>query len=222
MISKSSNYLIAASDQITVAPDQGIIRDNTQSHLVGDQENPALMMTGGKGQVFGQGGNLILADFLLLLFRLVHQIIDPEGKAVDEDSGSSRGALQLFSKTEGDFGGLPAQTFPVLLVPKDALVHFRVDAGTGGNEKARGVDLLGLLLGKGGFAGAAAAGYEGDHAFLLLFLAATLNEGCKIFLLTNIRKTISSMFKPRLFLASLTRSPKMAMRSIISTGEETC
>ncbi len=44
-----------------------------------------------------------------------------------------------------------------------ALVHFRVNAGTGGYEKARGVDLLGLLLGKGGFAGATAAGYEGDH-----------------------------------------------------------
>ena len=50
-------------------------------------------------------------------------------------------------------------------MPADALVHFRVDARAGGDEEARGVDLLGLLLGKGGFAGAAAAGYEGKIRF---------------------------------------------------------
>jgi hypothetical protein len=148
LISKSSNYLIAASDQITVAPDQRIIRDNTQSDLVGDQENLSLMMTGGTGQFFGQGGDLIFTDFLLLLFSLVHQVIDPEGEAINEDNGSSWGALQLFGKAEGDFGDLPAQTFSILLMPADAFVHFRVDAGAGGDEKARGVDLLGLLLGK--------------------------------------------------------------------------
>ena len=52
LISKSGNYLIAASDQITIPPDHWIIRDNAQPYLIGDQENLPLMMTGSAGQFF--------------------------------------------------------------------------------------------------------------------------------------------------------------------------
>jgi hypothetical protein len=167
LISAGGDALIAAACQVAETAGGRIVRDYAQAHFVGNHDDLALMAAGGCAELVCQKCHPVFGEFLAALLGLVHQIADPQGQTVNKHGFPVWTAAQQLGDTKRLLNSLPVPACPIAAVPADALIHFRITIWAGGQEQLGRMNRFSKLLGKGGFAGAAAAGDKGERGHLV-------------------------------------------------------